>query len=150
MMLFAKYLHILGFTVWVGGMFFAYLCLRPVAATVLQGPSRLSLWHGVFGKFFRWVWLAIALILASGLLMMAQMGKPPLHVSAMAGLGIVMMLMFAHVYFAPYRRLQRAVAAEDWGSGAAALGQIRRIVGINLILGLIVISLGALGPLVSP
>lgn len=149
MMLFAKYLHILGFTVWVGGMFFAYLCLRPVAATVLQGPSRLSLWNGVFNKFFSWVWLAIALILASGLLMMAQMGKPPVYVSAMAGLGIVMMLMFAHVFFAPFKRLKRAVAAEDWGTGAAALGQIRRIVGINLILGLIVISLGALGPMVS-
>ncbi|WP_034294981.1 CopD family protein [Herbaspirillum sp. RV1423] len=149
MILFAKYLHILGFTVWVGGMFFAYLCLRPVAATALQPPARLALWAGVFGKFFPWVWLAIALILASGLLMMAQIGKPPGYVSGMAGLGILMMLIFAHVFFAPYRRLQRAVAAEDWSAGGAALGQIRRLVGINLILGLIVVTIGALGPLIG-
>lgn len=146
MMLFAKYLHILGFTVWVGGMFFAYQCLRPVAGTVLQPPQRLTLWTGVFAKFFTWVWLSILLILASGLHMMAQMGKPPLYVSAMAGLGILMMLMFAHVFFAPFKRLKRAVAAEDWSAGGAALAQIRRIVGINLILGLVVITLGALGP----
>jgi len=149
MMLFAKYLHILGFTVWVGGMFFAYLCLRPVAAAVLQPPARLALWNGVFGKFFTWVWLAIALILASGLLMMAQMGKPPVYVSGMAGLGILMMLIFAHLFFAPYKRLKRAVAAEDWAAGGAALGQIRRIVGINLTLGLIVVTVGALGPLLA-
>ena len=146
MMLFAKYLHILGFTVWVGGMFFAYQCLRPVAGAVLQPPQRLTLWTGVFAKFFTWVWLAILLILASGLHMMAQLGKPPLYVSAMAGLGILMMLIFAHVFFAPFKRLKRAVAAEDWSAGGAALAQIRRFVGINLILGLVVITLGALGP----
>ena len=28
-------LHVLGIVVWVGGMFFAYMALRPVAASVL-------------------------------------------------------------------------------------------------------------------
>lgn len=149
MMLIAKYLHILSFTIWIGGMFFAYLCLRPVAASVLQPPARLALWCGVFGRFFPWVWLAVLLLLGSGLHMMALLGKPSWPVAAMAGLGVLMMLLFAHVFFAPFKRLRRAVAAEDWSAGAAALAQVRRVVGINLILGLVVITLGALAPLLA-
>ncbi len=146
-MLFAKFLHIIGFTVWVGGMFFAYMALRPVAAARLEPPQRLALWEGVFSKFFPWVWLCVALILGSGLYMMALLGKPPMSVSAMFGLGIIMMMLFAHVFFAPFKRLKRAVAAQDWQAGGAALGQIRMLVGINLSLGLVTIVVGALGTL---
>ncbi len=148
-MIFAKFLHILGFTIWVGGMFFAYMALRPVAATRLEPQQRLPLWEGVFGKFFPWVWLCVAVILGSGLFMMAQLGKPPMYVSAMFGLGIVMMLLFAHVFFAPFRRLKRAVAAQDWQAGGAALGQIRMLIGINLSLGLLTILVGSLGVLIG-
>ncbi|MES2406311.1 MAG: CopD family protein [Pseudomonadota bacterium] len=148
-MIFAKFLHILGFTIWVGGMFFAYMALRPIAATRLEPQQRLPLWEGVFGKFFPWVWLCVALILGSGLFMMAQLGKPPMYVSAMFGLGIIMMLLFAHVFFAPFRRLKRAVAAQDWQAGGAALGQIRMLVGINLSLGLLTIVVGSLGVLLG-
>jgi len=149
MMLFARYLHILGFTVWVGGMFFAYLCLRPIAAELLAAPARLALWRGVFGKFFLWVWLAVLLLLGSGMQMLASIGKPPLFVCAMAGLGVLMMLIFGHVFFAPFARLKRAVAAQQWTAGGAALAQIRRLIGINLVLGLLVMSLGVLGPLLG-
>lgn len=145
-MLIATLLHVLGFTVWIGGMFFAYMALRPVAATVLPAPQRLALWAGVFRNFFAWVWVSVALILASGLFMMAVIGKPPFYVLAMFVIGVIMMAIFAHVFFAPYRRLKQAVAAEDWSAGGAALGQIRKLVGLNLILGLITICVGMLGP----
>jgi uncharacterized membrane protein len=69
------------------------------------------------------------------------------HVHAMFALGVAMMLIFLHVYFAPWRRLQRAVAAEDWKAGGAALGQIRKLVGINLTLGIVTITIAKLGPL---
>jgi len=146
-MLIAKFLHIVGFTVWVGGMFFAYMALRPVAATRLEAASRLSLWEGVFEKFFFWVWIAVALILGSGLYRMALLGKPPHYVLAMFITGIAMMLIFAHVFFAPYKRLRFAVKAHDWAAGGKALGQIRKLVGINLILGVLTMAFGALGPL---
>lgn len=148
-MLFAKFLHVIGFTVWVGGMFFAYMALRPAAAERLEPPQRLSLWDGVFSKFFPWVWLCVALILGSGLYMMALIGKPPAYVLVMFVLGIVMMLLFAHVFFAPFKRLKRAVAAQDWKAGGAALGQIRKLVGINLSLGLITVLVGMLGMFVG-
>ena len=146
-MIIAKFLHILGFTVWVGGMFFAHNALRPTAATVLEPPQRLTLLAGVFSKFFTWVWISVALILGSGMYMMALMGKPPLYVTLMFVLGIIMMLIFAHIFFAPYRRLLRAVAAQDWKAGSAAMATIRKLVGINLILGLVTIVIGTLGPL---
>jgi len=147
-MLFAKFLHILGFTVWVGGMFFAHNALRPVAAVTLEPPLRLTLLSGIFTKFFVWVWISIALVLGSGLYMMAQMGKPPMPVTLMSVIGIVMMLIFAHIFFAPFRRLKRAVAAQDWKAGGAAMATMRKLVGINLILGLITILIGGLGPMV--
>lgn len=140
-------LHVLGIVVWVGGMFFAYMALRPVAATVLEPPQRLTLWAGVFGRFFPWVWASVALILASGLYMLQAFGgsAAPHYVFTMLVLGIVMMLIFAHVFFAPYARLRAAVAGQDWKAGGAALGQIRKLVGINLSLGLATIAVVFLG-----
>jgi uncharacterized membrane protein len=146
-MIFSKFLHILGFTIWIGGMFFAYVALRPVAMSCLMPEHRLPLWEGVLAKFFAWVWMSIALILGSGFYMMAQLGNPPLYVSAMFILGITMMAIFAYVFFAPYKRLRRAVAAQDWKAGGAALNQIRTLIRTNLLLGLVTVAVGGLGPL---
>ena len=135
------FLHVLGVVVWVGGMFFAYMALRPVAASVLEPPQRLTLWAGVFGKFFPWVWVSVALILLSGLHMLMKLGgaAAPHYALTMLAIGVVMMLIFAHVFFAPYKKLKRAVGAQDWKAGGAALGQIRKLIGINLSLGLLTI-----------
>jgi len=131
-------------------MFFAFMALRPAAAQVLEPPQRLPLWAQTLGRFFRWVWLAVALILASGLAMMAWLGgaNAPLYAWVMLLIGIGMMLIFAHVYFAAFRRLERAVAAGDWKAGGAALGQIRKLVGLNLVLGLVTITVATLGRMV--
>ncbi len=143
----ALLLHLLGVVVWVGGMFFAYMALRPVAAVVLEPPLRLALWAGVFGKFFPWVWLAVALILGSGMFMWMKLGgaAAPAYVLLMLALGVAMMLIFAHVFFAAYKKLKRAVAAAEWKAGGAALGQIRRLIGINLSIGLVTIAVAIVG-----
>ncbi|HMK13606.1 MAG TPA: CopD family protein [Burkholderiales bacterium] len=147
----AKLLHVLGVVVWVGGMFFAYLALRPVAAQQLEPPQRLKLWQGVFMRFFFWVWLAVALILGSGSYMMWQLNgvNAPLYVYTMMLLGLIMMLIFAHVYFAPFRRLQRSIAVQDWATAGAALNQIRIMVAANLSLGLITIAVAAIGSITA-
>ncbi|WP_432239100.1 CopD family protein [Herbaspirillum robiniae] len=148
-MLVAKLFHLLGLTIWVGGMFFAHMALRPALA-VLHPEQRLVLMASVLGNFFIWVWIAIALVLGSGLHLMALMGgHAPPYVHAMAGIGIVMMLIFGHIFFAPFRRLKLYASQQDWDRASRALGQIRRLVGINLCLGLLTIALGALGPLMA-
>ncbi len=140
-------LHVLGIVVWVGGMFFAYMALRPVAASVLEPPQRLTLWAGVFDKFFPWVWASVVLILLSGLHMLMAFGgmAAPHYAMTMLVLGVVMMLIFGHVFFAPYKKLKRAVVAQDWKAGGAALGQIRQLIGINLVIGLLTIAVVFVG-----
>lgn len=56
-----------------------------------------------------------------------------------------MMFIFAHVYFAAYHRLKRYVAAREWPATGKALIQIRRLIGMNLIIGLVTIVIAALG-----
>ena len=133
--------HVLSVVVWVGGMFFAYMALRPVAAAVLEPPLRLTLWSGVFGRFFPWVWASVGLILLTGLHMLTQISGAgiPHYALAMLVLGVVMMLIFAHVFFAPYKKLKRAVSEQNWQAGGAALAQIRMLIGINLGMGLLTI-----------
>jgi uncharacterized membrane protein len=63
----------------------------------------------------------------------------------MIWIGYVMMLIFLHVFFAPFKRLQRAVAAEDWPAGGSALAQIRVLVGVNLLIGLVVVAIASGG-----
>jgi uncharacterized membrane protein len=142
-------LHLMPAVIWVGGMFFAYMALRPVAASQLEPPARLSLWVGVFRKFFPWVFVAIALILGSGFWMVyavfGGLAATGLYVHIMLALGILMMLIFLHVYFAPFRRLQRAVGEADWPAGGKQLAQIRMMIGINLLLGLATIAIGSGG-----
>jgi uncharacterized membrane protein len=144
-------LHVLGIVVWVGGMFFAYMALRPAAASVLEPPQRLTLWAGVFDKFFPWVWVSVVLILLSGLHMLMVFGgvAAPHYALTMLAVGIVMMLIFGHVFFSPYKKLKRAVAAQDWKAGGAALAQIRLLIGINLSLGLLTIAVVFLGRLLG-
>ncbi|MCU0936180.1 MAG: CopD family protein [Gammaproteobacteria bacterium] len=131
--------HVLATVVWVGGMFFAYQCLRPVAASQLDGPTRLRLWNGVFAQFFPWVWLSVVTLLGTGHSVIAWMGgfaAVPVHVHAMTTVGYVMTAVFLYLFFVPYRRLQAAVAGQDWAAGGLALTRIRQLVGFNLLLGL--------------
>ena len=134
-------LHVLSVVIWVGGMFFAYVCLRPIAASQLEPPLRLQLWVGVFGKFFPFVWIAVILLPLTGYMMISSlydgMGNAPLYVHLMNGTGSLMIFIYLHVYFAPYQRLKRAVAAQDWPTGGKALAQIRVLVGVNTALGLL-------------
>jgi uncharacterized membrane protein len=141
-------LHIVSAVVWVGGMFFALIVLRP-ASGPLDPPARLALWQRVFDRFFPWVFAAIALLLVSGYAMVFEVfggfAGSGLHVHLMQATGIVMILIFLHLYFAPWRRFRAAVAARDNATAAAQLNQIRILVTVNLVLGLITVAIGSSG-----
>jgi uncharacterized membrane protein len=141
-------LHVLAAVIWVGGMFFAYMVLRPSAGPLETAP-RLQLWSRVFGRFFPWVWASIVVLLGTGYTMLFLQfggfaGAPP-HINIMQATGILMMLLFLHLYFAPWRRFSRAVGAGEFEQAGATLRQIRMIVAINLVLGLITVAVGAGG-----
>lgn len=145
-------LHVLFAVIWVGGMFFAYLCLRPAVAE-LSAEVRSALWGRVLGRFFGWVALAVPVMLGSGLWMAQVEGglvNADLRVHLMFGVGILMMLLFGHVYFAPYRRLQRALAASDVQAAVKQIGTIRKLVALNLSLGIAVVLIATAGKYLLP
>ena len=120
------------------------------ALAQLDPPPRLKLWRAVFARFFPWVWAAVVLLIASGLMLIARMGgmgAVPVYVHVMAGIGYLMAAIFAYIFFRPYPDLRRAVAAEDWPAAGAALNRIRPLVGVNLTLGLLNIVLVFVLPL---
>jgi len=141
-------LHILSACIWVGGMFFAYVCLRPVAAQVLEPPHRLTLWRNVFTPFFKIVFVCIFLLIITGHYMIAAYGGMKIvgiHIHIMMLLGYVMFGIFFHVFFAPFKRLKLAVDSQDWPKGAIQLNTIRKMVGINLLIGICTIIVASAG-----
>lgn len=150
MLMLFKYVHLLSVLVWVGGMFFAYVVLRPAAVEILEPPLRLRLWNAVFRRFFSWVWIAVSLLLISGLYMinlyggMTHVGH---HVHIMLALGLLMIAIYAHVFFACYKAFRKEVASQNWKEAAALLGKIRKLVGLNLTLGILTVGVALIGML---
>jgi uncharacterized membrane protein len=143
-------LHLLAALIWVGGMFFAWMILRPAAVSTLEAPARLKLWLEVFQRFFYWVWAAVIVLPITGVGMLhlrfSGFETAPRYVHIMIGLYLVMLALFIRVQALQLPELRRAVAGEDWPNGGAVLGRIRRLVGLNLILGLVVTSIAAARP----
>lgn len=128
-------LHLLAVVIWIGGMFFAHMALRPVAAAQLQPPARLPFMRAVLGKFSPWVWVCVLFILISGFWMIFSVyggfAGVALHVHIMTGLGLVMVLVYMYIYFVPYSRLAKLVRAEDWPAAGANLAKVRQLIGFN-------------------
>jgi uncharacterized membrane protein len=57
-----------------------------------------------------------------------------------------MAALFLRVQGLQLPELRRAVDAQDWTRGAAAMTRIRRLVGVNLLIGLAVIALASARP----
>ena len=149
-----KSIHLLGIVAWVGGMFFVAACLRPAAA-VLDAATRVRLMAAALRRFFRVVDVAATLVLVSGAALLAlafgterRAGvafNMPLDWYAMVVLGLAMVAIFVHIRGLLGRRLQSAVAAEDWPAGAAALASIRAEVLVNLVIGVAIIVITRVG-----
>jgi uncharacterized membrane protein len=144
-------LHQIGTIIWIGGMFFAHVALRPTVNQLLDPPVRLPLMLAVFTRFFPWVWVAIALLWTSGLWVFLGLfgGKAPIHVHVMMGLAAVMTAIFVFIWSVPFRKMGPAVEAEDWAGAGARLGLIRKLILTNLLLGLVTAMTGAAGPHLS-
>ena len=136
------FFHLAAAIFWMGGMAFMLLALRGPVSEQLQPPVRLPLLAAVLGRFFKVVLASIAVLLATGLYLLVGSGMrgvpPGWH--AMAGLGILMMLMFGHIWFSPWRRMKAAVARADWREAGKRMGQITIMAKINLGLGWLAIA----------
>jgi uncharacterized membrane protein len=136
------FVHLLGAFAWIGGMFFAYACLRPAAAEVLEPPRRLPLWSATLGRFLRYMSFAVALVLASGLALLGTAGwrDAPAGWLIMLGLGLAMAAVFVYIRAALYPKLRAHCSASAWPAAAQELDGIRRLVVLNLVLGICTVA----------
>lgn len=149
-----KMLHWGGVMVWMGGMFFALFCLRP-AAGALPPPVRVPFMADVLGRFFNVVLWAAVLALGSGGGMMSRAAQTtrqtgasfnvPVDWLVMAGLGVLMFVVYGYIRLVLHKRVRAAVVAQDWPAGGAALNEIRFWVAANLCFGAIIIAAVVLG-----
>ncbi len=138
-------LHVLCAVIWVGGMFFAYLVLRP-SLSVLEPIQRIALHTQVFRRFFLIIWHVMPLILLTGYAMaLGQYGgfeHLTWNVNTMQLIGLIMSAIFVVIVFGPYARFRRTT---DRNTAAASIDRIRKLIGINLILGIITVIVATLG-----
>ena len=138
----SKLLHLSAAIVWLGGMTFMLLALRPAAAQLSQPPARIPLLASVMGRFFPLVWFSIAVLLLTGVGMLISVGMKaaPLGWHLMLGIGVLMFAIFGHLYFGPFRRAKLAIAASDWPEAGRRLGQVQKMVQINFALGWLAVA----------
>ncbi|NQW08282.1 MAG: CopD family protein [Alphaproteobacteria bacterium] len=142
-------LHVITATIWVGGMFFAYVVLRPSIGEIEPPAERPRLWRRVFERFFLWVSISVLVLLATGyamiFLVFGGFSAAGIHIHVMNATGLLMFLVYGHLRFGVWPKFRRAVDADDFTTAAAKLVSIRRIVAINLGLGWVTIVAGATG-----
>lgn len=138
-------IHLLAAVVWVGGMFFALVVLRP-SLGVLEPAQRVAMHGQIFRRFFLVIWHAMLFALATGFAMVFVVygGMAGLNwsIHIMMGLGLLMALVFLVAVFGPWRRLRRAVSTAN---ASAAADRIRGLVLLNLVLGLVTVIVAGLG-----
>ncbi len=140
--------HVLGVVVWVGGMFILHFAVRPSAAKLQESSVRMTFLSSTLGRFMSWAGLAIVAVLATGLGMILIGGgfrNAHLSVHLMLAVGLVMMALYLHIRFAPFKRMRAAVMSSDWAVAAANLDAVRKMVVINLVLGFVTIAIATIG-----
>ena len=132
---------------WVGGMFFAHFCLRPAAVQTLAPPQRLPLMLAALGRFLRAMAVAVPLVLLSGLALLSTVGMAhaPWGWHAMLASGSVMAGIYAVIHLRLLPRLRAHCDAGDWPAAAQVLNSIRRLVALNLGLGILTVAAAILG-----
>jgi uncharacterized membrane protein len=139
-------IHLLAVVIWIGGMFFAQFCLRPVAAAQLPPPQRLPLVGAILQRFFGFVGVALLLLWGSGIVLFGQIGSViPLNVGTMMVIGALMTIVFGGI-IVRFNQMQAPLANENWPAVAQAMGAIQKLVAVNLVLGFINIAVAVLGP----
>lgn len=143
-----KFIHLLAVLIWVGGMFFAYVVLRPATAEALDPSQRLRLWAAVLRLFFKWVWVAVGVILITGFYLIYLYGgiaHVSHHVHTMLALGLAMMVIHGYMFFTFYVPFSLHVAKKRWEEANKPLGKMRKLVAVNFALGLLTVGIVFIG-----
>lgn len=142
---YAKLLHLIAGIVWMGGMTFMLFALRPAALTTMDAQPRAVLMGRVWERFYSWVLVAVVVLFGTGTHLYTSTfraarlangnGSVPLGWNVMLVLGVIMMLVFGHIYFAGFKKYKRAIAAAEWPLAARAGALIHKMTLLNFALG---------------
>ena len=136
-------MHLLFAVLWVGGLFFAFVVLRP-SLTAIDPPQRMLLQTRVHKRFFLLIWHAMPLVLISGFVMLYLLGgmaHVPWPIHAMRALGLLMAAVFLAIVFGPYRKFRRTT---DRTRMAGSMTTMRNLIAVNLAVGLITVIVSVL------
>ncbi len=144
-----KLLHLVAAIVWMGGMTFMIFALKSSVAS-LEPSVRAPLMAQVWQRFFAVVLGAIVVLFATGshlytagfraTRLATGTAGVPIGWNVMLVLGIAMILIFGHIYFASFKRFKRAVAQAQWPAAGAAAALIQKMVLLNFVLGWLAIA----------
>lgn len=141
-------LHLVFAVLWVGGMAFGMLVLRPALAE-LPGPQRLAVTQAAHRRFFLLVWHAMPVMLASGYALLfgwyGGFRGAGWHIHTMHLTGLLMSAVFLAVFFGPWKGMRAALAAGDTAGAAAAADKVRQLIQANLALGLLTVIVAGWG-----
>jgi uncharacterized membrane protein len=142
-------LHLLASSLWIGGIFFSHFAVRPALRERLDGQARIRIAISIFERFFPWVWVAIVALWVSGIWIgiLEARHQVALHVHIMAGIALIMTLIFAYLYAVPFQAMRIAVTHyENWRLAGAKLMVVRRWMLVNLVLGVLTVLDAVVGP----
>jgi uncharacterized membrane protein len=135
-------LHLLAMALWVGGMGFALLALRP-SLGLLEPPQRLAFHAAVLKRFFLIVWHAMPIMLLTGWAMVfvkfGGFAFLPVNINIMQLIGLAMAAVFLVVFFGPWKAVRADLAAGQPAAAAAGFTRIRQLVALNFVLGLLTV-----------
>jgi uncharacterized membrane protein len=147
---FVKLIHLVAAIFWMGGMAFMLLALRPAAITLLQPPERLMLMEAAWKRFFPIVLVSIVALFTTGTNLYTTafraikaatgQGAVPLGWNVMLVLGLLMMVIFAYIYWVAFAKFKRAMAALDWSLAGTVAAQVHMWMVINFALGWLAIA----------
>ncbi len=136
-------LHTIGAVVWIGGMAYALIVLRPAIA-VLEPAPRMQMHMQSLRRFLRLTWHVMPLVLVSGWIMVFTLyggfQNLPWAVNAMQLTGLVMAGIFAYLALGPFKRFRRAIRP-----GPELLIRMRGLMLVNLVLGALVLVFASIG-----
>ena len=135
-------LHLLGMAVWVGGSASMLFVLRP-SLNLLDQTQRVSVDLQSLRRFLRLVWHVMPIVLLTGWAMEifreGGFANADWRINVMQGLGILMALVFAYVYFVPFRKARRALRPKP-----AMFETIRSLIATMLVIGVAIVLVASL------
>jgi len=142
------FIHLLCAAFWVGGMATMHFAVRPSAVDTLEPPLRLRMMAATLRRFFVGVDASVTLLFVTGVAMILSAGGfRGLHwrIEAMMSIAIVMAAIYVYIRASVFRAMRRAVDESAWPVAAARLNTVRKLVMVNLVLGVIVFGVATIG-----